>query len=419
VIFQESAMNSLRSASRTAVLALGIWASTANADLPSHPIVQVLRPTDAEVSNGASSPPNGYFGAAVSVYKSMAIVGMPYTSTGSVLETGRVGVFTRRDGVWQRTGTFVSPRPRAEGHFGRLVALENDGAIIADETRMYVFKYTHGSGWKVVQWVTAPKDDDATLPYALDFRCNRVAASAHSSGKTLVYVYDRRADGTLAFKARLTSPSGDSARMFGASVAVDCNLAVVGDPGLPTTDAGSAYVYRRTDGAWHLAQRLIANDGGAGDGFGGAVAINQQTIFVGAPHAQAEVEPGGDFAREGATYIFSLSKGAYGVTDELHPTADQNNAYGEFGNKIRATDDRLFVGAHEFQWGQNGVRPENLIFTYARSGGTASPTGLARGIVQSNAFVASGTALFVGTPDDERCFECTGAVDIYDVTRTE
>ena len=409
-----------RVASRTAALAMGLCTVAANADLPSHPVVQILRPTDAEISNGDRGPGNGYFGNSVAVYKSMAIVGIPYAPTGTVEETGRVGVFTRQsNGTWKRTGTFVSPAPRAGGHFGRLVALENDGAIVADETTMYVFNYSSSGGWKIVQWVRPPKGDAATLWNTLDFRCNTVAASAWTESTRLVYLYDRLSDGTLSFKAKRTGAS----RLFGASAAVDCNLAVVGDPGQNygiTTDPGSAYVYRRASGgSWRLVHHLSPNDGEAADGFGTGVAINQQTVFVGAPYSHAEVELGGEYARVGATYIFSLNNGTYGITDVLHPTADQNNRYGSFGRQIRATNDRLFVGATEYIWGDNGLRPENLIFSYMRSGGTASAVGLARGVVDSSAFVVSGSRLFVGTPDDERCFWCAGAVDIYDITRTE
>jgi hypothetical protein len=416
-------MNALRAHFGAVVLAIGISATAANAGLPSHPEVQVLHPTDADQGVGTDVyRPDAFFGKAVAVYKSTALVGMPNAPTGTVEDTGRVGVFTRKDGVWKRTGTFVSPAPREGGVFGRLVALENDGAIVADGTTLYVYKYTSSTGWKIVQWVKAPKSDGTSLSFSLDFRCNTVAAAARSDSHQFVYLYDRLADGTLAFKARLTSPTGDSTKEFGDSVAVDCNLAVVGEPAsasYPSNDTGSAYVYRRTNGTWRLAQRLVSNDGAGGDQFGSAVAINQQTVFVGAPRAHREVEPGGNFAREGVTYIFSLNSGSYGITDELHPTADQNNGYGEFGRQIRATDDRLFVGAHEFQYADDGLRPENFIFTYSRSGGTASAVGLTTGVADSPDFVISGTRLFVGTPDDLRCFWCRGAVHIYDVTQTQ
>jgi hypothetical protein len=413
-------MNLLRFALHAGAVALGIWASAASADPPSHPLVQVLTPTNAEVSNGAAAPPNAYFGAAVAVYKSMALVGMPRTSTGSTYETGRVGVFTRKtDGTWQRTGTFISPAPRSGGHFGRLLALENDGAIVADETTLYVFRYTSSTGWKIVQWVKPPKSDvGAGFSSALDFRCNTVAASATSTSNRFVYLYDRLSDGRLSFKARLTSPAGSTTAEFGASVAVNCDLAVVGAPDstYKTTDPGSAFVYRRVDGTWRRVQQLVPGDGAAGDRFGSAVAINQQTIFVGSPSNLVD-RPDPETGQGGSAYIFSFTSGGYAESDKLHPSSAESSNYEGFGEGLRATDTGLFVEASSIVG--EGLRADYLIFTYTRSGGTTTPLGSARDSSEGGGFFATSTRLFVGVPADQRCFECVGQVNIYDITRTE
>jgi hypothetical protein len=415
-------MNVVRFSLCTAAIGLGLCTLPAMAELPSHPNVQVLHPTNAEVSNGTSAPPNAYFGEAIAVYKSMALVGMPDTSTGSVMETGRVGVFTRKSGVWVRTGTFLSPAPRAGGHFGRLVALENDGALIADETTVYVYKYTLTTGWKVVQWVRAPSSDSGvSYPDTLDFRCNTVAAAARSSSAQLVYLYDRLADGKLSFKARLTSPTHDPNEDFGAAVAVDCNLAVVGAPDFtyPTTNPGSAYVFRRVSDKWHFVQDLSPSGGMGRDGFGSAVATNQQTIFVGAPVALTHIDESSETAEQGAVYIFTPTSGTYAQTDRLQPDPSEHDHYSSFGDHLGVTDDHLFAEAHAFNFGGISMREENLIFSYTRSAGTAHSVGIARGVVEGGDFFASGNRLFVGTPDDDRCFECIGAVYIYDFSTTE
>ncbi|HEU4603520.1 MAG TPA: hypothetical protein VFS24_16215 [Steroidobacteraceae bacterium] len=414
-------MDRVRLASRAAAMTLAFLFSSAFAALPVHPVVQVLRPTDAEVSNGTTAPPNAYFGEAIAVYKSMALIGMPATSTGTVEQTGRVAVFTRQNGVWRRTGTFLSPAPRSGGHFGRLVALENDGALIADETRLYVLRYTQANGWKVVQWVHAPNSDGiVSYPDAVDFRCNSVAVAARTATANIVYLYDRGADGRLQFKARLTPPTHNINEEFGASLGIDCNLAVIGAPDLsyPTASSGSAYVYRKINGRWRYRQHVIPPDGAPRDRFGSAVAINHQIIFVGAPSASASIDLANGTGQVGAVYIFASTNGTYGLTDRLHPSADENDNYDDFGGHLRATDGRLFVQASELNFGVS-LRTENLVFTYIRSGGTAQPVGIARGVVEGGDFFASGTRLFVGTPDDQRCFECIGKVAVYDITQTQ
>ena len=73
---------------------------------------------------------------------------------------------------------------------------------------------------------------------------------------------------------------------FGISVAVDGNTAVVGaykddDAG---ADSGSAHVFTRSSSTapWNWAAKLTASDAAANDEFGISVAIEGDTIVVGA-----------------------------------------------------------------------------------------------------------------------------------------
>jgi len=413
-------MEFVRHASRVAALALGVWAASANAQLPSHPLVQVLRPNAADTTNSVQYP-FADFGTSVAVYKSMALVGMPNTWQGTLSDVGRVGVFTRRDGVWQRTGTFSSPASK-RWNFGRHVALEDDGAMIGDQFTMYVMKYTQATGWKIVQWVKPPKHDTPTnFPIAVQFKCNTVIATANSYDQT-VYFYDRLADGTLALRSQFKAPAGPEQQNFGASLAVDCNLAVVGAPNsiMPGVSIpGSAYVFRRENGTWRYVQHLVPPDGATGDQFGASVAINQQKIFVGAPEASTQVNQGARTAEQGVVYIYSPANGVYGVTDRLHPTAEQHNHYAHFGEQVSVTDRQLFVRASTYNFDESYDRMENLVFSYSRSGGTAQAVGIARGVPEALDIAASGNRLFVGAPEDVECTACTGTVNIYDVEHTQ
>jgi hypothetical protein len=407
---------------RTLAIAFGAWAFCANAQLPTHPRVQVLRPTYADTHSTTIVPIYSNFGNSIAVYKNMALVGMPSVSIGSVRSAGRVAVFTRRDGVWERTGTFMPPSPQWDGGFGRFVALENDGAIVADGIRMYVYKYDSSTGWKIVQWVKRPNSDPAgPLPYRMDFRCNTVAATVNINSQGVVYLYDRLADGTLSFKARLTSPvptEPGHAEAFGTALAVDCNLLVVGATVYDVSgysDRGSGYVYRRINGAWRYVQQLMPVDGNVGDEFGSAVAINRQTIFIGAP---SDLLKSGDPTpdRFGSVYVFSPTSGGWAQSDKLHPNAQDYATYYAFGQSLRATDDRVFVRAQAPE-----PLADYLFFTYARSGGVAQSVSVVRdGIAAGTDFFATGSQLFVGvTGRPDVCQDpCMGEVHIYDVTKT-
>ena len=91
-----------------------------------------------------------------------------------------------------------------------------------------------------------------------------------------VYVL-RAGDGEELFK--LTASDGAAGNFFGESLAIDGDTVVVGARG-DNNVTGAVYVFRASDGA-QLA-KLTASDGAAGDHFGHSVAIDGDTVVVGA-----------------------------------------------------------------------------------------------------------------------------------------
>lgn len=77
-------------------------------------------------------------------------------------------------------------------------------------------------------------------------------------------------------QAKLTASDGGMDDYFGYSVSLDGETIVVGAhrEDQPTTEAGAAYVFTRTAGAWTQEQKLIASDGASGDYFGYSVALS-------------------------------------------------------------------------------------------------------------------------------------------------
>lgn len=85
----------------------------------------------------------------------------------------------------------------------------------------------------------------------------------------------------------LASSDGANGDVFGSSVAIDGNTVVVGAP-CHANLTGEAYVFVRPNGGWgSMTQtaRLTASDGTIGDGFGVSVSISGNTIIVGASGA--------------------------------------------------------------------------------------------------------------------------------------
>ena len=86
---------------------------------------------------------------------------------------------------------------------------------------------------------------------------------------------------------------------FEASVALDGNSLVVGAFGVDTQggNAGAAYLFTRTGSTWSESQKLEASDAEFHDLFGNSVALDGDTVAVGA----YQEDTGG--ANAGAAYV--------------------------------------------------------------------------------------------------------------------
>ena len=111
--------------------------------------------------------------------------------------------------------------------------------------------------------------------------------------------------------ARLVHAGGSAGDGLGISVAVDGDVAVVGQPIslAGSTVPGIARVFVRAGGAWSEVASLVPSDSATGDQFGWSVAISGDTIVVGAPAATVNA-----LDNEGAAYVFVRPAGGWSGT---------------------------------------------------------------------------------------------------------
>jgi hypothetical protein len=150
---------------------------------------------------------------------------------------------------------------------------------------------------------------------------------------------------TFTFDQKLTAPDGAVLDIFGDSVALSDNIALVGAAG--DTDngpfSGSAYLFDVISG--HLLQKLTAPDGEAFDGFGVSVALSGNTALVG---ALGDTDKGD---ARGSAYLFDVTTGRL-----LHKlTAPDGAADDRFGSSVALSGNTALVGA---SFG-NGKEPDS------------------------------------------------------------
>ena len=130
-----------------------------------------------------------------------------------------------------------------------------------------------------------------------------------ATARSTVYMFTKSGSAwtNMNQETKLTASDGADPGDLGDSVAIDGNTVVVG-AAYATVDGnyvqGAAYVFTESGGGWtNMTQvaRLTASDGAAGDGFGSSVAISGNTIVVGAPDATV----GSNGRNWGAAYVFT------------------------------------------------------------------------------------------------------------------
>ena len=141
-------------------------------------------------------------------------------------------------------------------------------------------------------------------------------------------------------KLKSSTPTEDA--WYGTSVAVDGNMAVIGEYGYDS-ERGRAHVYEYNASS-HLFEEvaiLEASDGESEDYFGYSVAISGDTVVVGAYGDDDRHE------NSGAAYIYKKPQGGWAnaVQENAKLKASDADVDDEFGSSVAISGDTVVVGA--------------------------------------------------------------------------
>jgi VCBS repeat-containing protein len=182
-----------------------------------------------------------------------------------------------------------------------------------------------------------------------------------------VYVHERSSGfgapwGQVAEIGGSDSIAGDN---FGQSVSIDGDYMVVGAPGFDQPsgpNAGAAYVFQRNPvnrNAWLQVAKLNppAMNASGGDAFGTAVALQGDTLLVGAPIANLTGAP-----RSGRVFVFKRggTPGSWSSTQTLVATDNRAsgllNDFEHFGAALAIDGNTVIIGAHGANFSGNSTQ---------------------------------------------------------------
>jgi len=177
-----------------------------------------------------------------------------------------------------------------------------------------------------------------------------------------------------AIQAKLLPHDANAQNLFGTSIAVSGNTALVGAPvanGGIGKGPGAVYVFVKGPAGWTQQAKLVASDPlAAKEGFGSSVALDGDTAVIGAENRGAFL--GDPFGQVGAAYVFQRSGTKWSQQAILTDGPHGGGTGDLFGFSVAITGGTVLVGAADA--GGSGA-----VFEYVRSGATWSQTATLAG----------------------------------------
>ena len=281
-----------------------------------------LAPIDRTANDGAAGD---FFGYGVAISGDYAIVGAYSNDIGANINQGAAYIFTRTGGTWIQQAKLIANDGASGDVFGSSVAISGDYALVG-----------------------AYNDD--------------IGANA-DQGSAYVFV---RSGSTWAQQAKLTANDGATNDYFGTNVAISGDYAIVGaysDDVGANTDQGSAYVFVRNGSSWTQQAQLTANDGAANDIFGLSVAVSGDYAIVGASGDDI-----GTKLNQGSAYVFVRNSTNWTQQAKLTASTFDGSANDYFGSSVAISGDYAIVGVYNRTNSFNGNSGQGAAFVFVRAG---------------------------------------------------
>lgn len=276
--------------------------------------------TKLTASDGAA---RDNFGYSVAISGSLAIIGSPADDIGANGNQGSAYIFARNGTVWEEEQKLVAWDGDTNDLFGWSVGISGPRVIIGapdddidnnmNQGSSYVFERTAGNTWNSVTKLRLSSVLGATSDYlgiSVGISGNTVIVGAYGTdvitnadqGEAVIWTISGT---TVSAPQRLRASDGNTSDLFGLSVAISGDTAVIGSPQSQVPNignTGATYIFKRIGEVFVQDQKLTVADGQLGDTFGRYIAISNDTLISG-----AVADDIGSNTDQGSAYIFNLS----------------------------------------------------------------------------------------------------------------
>jgi len=186
-----------------------------------------------------------------------------------------------------------------------------------------------------------------------------------------------------------TTPDGQSEAMqgFARAVSVADGAVFIGEPS-NVHQPGAVYVFAKSGDEWTQQHQLMASNGKIGDGFGSAVAANDNLLLVGAPELNDE---------QGAAFLFEKS-GSGNWSQIAEFMLPEDSVESALGSSVMLSGNYAFIGAPDHADGLGAV----LVYSRSNSGNWTETASIMNPDTAGSSFGSSlamdGMNLVIGAP---------------------
>ncbi len=172
----------------------------------------------------------------------------------------------------------------------------------------------------------------------------------HDAGAA--YIFEKNSNGVWNQVQKLVASDGKAGHLFGASVSISGNYAIVGSPNDDKdtvgancfSNAGSAYIFERDSfGSWNQVQKIIASERDTDNWFGYFVSIDSNCALVSAIGNCYDENGLNNLINTGAVFIFERKLNAYWKQKQKIVASDRS-IYDLFGLSTRINDSFAIIG---------------------------------------------------------------------------
>ena len=271
------------------------------------------------------------------------------------------------------------------------------GTVLSDTATVHFCESRH------IKFRASDGADDDYFGYAVAIDGNTAVIGANydddkgsDSGSAYIFRYD---GSSWVQEAKLLASDGAAYDYFGYSVAIDGNTVVIGayyddDKG---SNSGSAYIFRYDGSSWVQEAKLVAPDGAASDYFGWSVAINGNAALVG---AFWDDDKG---YNSGSAYIFQFNGSNWVQQAKLLASDGAYQNY--FGCSVAIDGNTALVGAHNDDNGSSSGSAYVFRFngsTWVQQAKLLAPDGAAYDYFGCSVAIDGDTALVGASYDDDK-----------------